>query len=110
MELIITFPGELVPFCINDSEDECLRAVNAARSQGWNFSKANYVVKSDFICLHAFKTTAETPKNRPKRYYIRGEKILLETPADQPDEVVPTKELLAYENNCPVSEISAIVI
>ena len=110
MKLVITFPCELIPFIMNDSEDECIRAVNTARSQGWDFAESDSVVKSDFICLHAFRPSHGKPISRQRRYYIHGEEILLKTTADQPDEVVPTKELLAYEKGYPVSEIMTIVI
>lgn len=107
MLLIITFPNELIPFQLFDSEENCLKAIQIARKQGWEFHSKRARIRNDFICLHAMK------KNQPskqKRYYIYRDKVLLETSCDQPDEIEPTKELLAYEHDCDSSAIYAINI
>ena len=109
MLLLITFPNETMPF-IEDglSEEECIRAINKAKELGWEFQENRYVVESDRIILHAWKRnpTRETKK----RYYIFGDKVLLVTSLDCPEEILATKELLSYEKGISVNAISAVEI
>lgn len=110
MLLVITFPNETLPF-IEDglSEEEFIHAIDKAKELGWKFQENRYVVESDRIVLHAWKSNP-TRETRKKRYYIFDNKILLITPLDCPEEIPATKELLAYEKGIPANAISAVEI
>lgn len=106
MYLCILFPKETIPFELFSSEEMCLKAIEMARKQGWEFNERTSIIKDDLILLHACHK--QSPKK--KRIYILDEKVLLETDIGCPDEVFPTKELLAYENHCSVDDVKAVEI
>lgn len=111
MLLLITFPNETMPF-IEDglSEEECIRAINKAKELGWEFQENRYVVESDRIIIHAWKRNPTRETRKKKRYYIFGDKVLLVTSLDCPEEILAIKELLSYEKGISVNAISAVEI
>ena len=108
MLLCITFEDELLPFIMNEATtDEVFHAIKVARTM-FEFSKANYVVEADRVVLHAYpKRTAPKPK---KRLYCYNDKVILQTDTKYPDEVEPTRILLAMERNISLDKIQVIEI
>ena len=105
MFLCVAFNGELLPFMMDmATEEECIKAIEKLK-EDYNFSKADYVVESDRIILHAWKK-----KVMKKRLYILKDTVILQTDTCYPDEVQPTKELLAFERNVSVEEIHVVEI
>lgn len=107
MLLVITFPNETIPFIEDElSEEEVIRIIGKAKEIGWTFQQ-NCIVEPDRVILHAKK---EISRRKKKRYYILDEKVILVTSDDSPDEILPTKHLLAYEKGVSISQITAISI
>lgn len=105
MFLCVAFNGELLPFMMDmATEEECIKAIEKLK-EDYNFSKADYIVESDRIILHAWKK-----KVMKKRLYILNDTVILQTDTCYPDEVQPTKELLAFERNVSVDEIHVVEI
>lgn len=105
MFLCVAFNGELLPFMMDmATEEECIKAIEKLK-EDYNFSKADYVVESDRIILHAWKKKA-----MKKRLYILNDTVILQTDTCYLDEVQPTKELLAFERNVSVDEIHVVEI
>lgn len=111
MLLVITFPNETIPFIEDElSEEEVIRIIGKAKEIGWTFQQ-NCIVEPDRVVLHAMKEISrEISRRKKKRYYILDEKVILVTPDDSPDEILPTKHLLAYEKGVSISQITAISI
>lgn len=105
MFLCVAFNGELLPFMMDmATEEECIKAIEKLK-EDYNFSKADYVVESGRIILHAWKK-----KVMKKRLYILKDTVILQTDTCYPNEVQPTKELLAFERNVSVDEIHVVEI
>ena len=105
MYLCITFQNELVPFILEQATDkECMQAIEKAKDMGFHFNRANYVVENDRIILHAINGTQ---KSKHILYCLNGE-VILQTDARYPDEIIPTKELLAYEMDVDVDQIYTV--
>lgn len=108
MLLIIIIEHTDLPFILDQaSEADCLETVRRAKKMGFEFDENNYTIDTDLIILHAKRTGVKVPK---KRYYVLNEKIILVTPADSPEEVQSTKNLLAYKKNVNASMISAVEV
>ena len=103
MFLCIAFAGESIPFVMDDADEDCLRAIELCKKDFY-FNRKTAVVRTDHVYLEAW------PKKRPprRRLYIHGDKVIFETDTDCPDEIEPTRELLAYERQCPPSEIQCV--
>lgn len=107
MDMIMTLGDDPMPFVMqNVPESECLRAVEVARSLGFEFDKNSPSTKvtDTLIRLHGYE------KKRPKkrRLYVYGDGVLLETDTSCPEEKEPTKALLAYEKDIDASLIHII--
>lgn len=110
MKLVIGFCGELTPFILENSDAECLRAIEIAKKDFY-FNRETSTVRDDFIFLMAYpKSKPSLTGKKAKRYYILHDKVILVTDVDCPDEIIPTKELLADEKNCSINEINAVEI
>lgn len=108
MLLCICFTGESIPFILDmATEDEVLRAISKCKEM-FDIDDRNYTVESDRIILHARKRN--NPPKREKRLYCWNDKIILQTPADYPDEVEPTRELLANERGINLKDICVVEI
>lgn len=108
MLLCIMLPNETTPFILEQkSEVECIQTIGRAEELGYEFDKTNFMIESDRIILHARKTGKRLPQ---KRYYVLNDKVILITSLDCPDEVQPTKNLLAAEKNVDASKIIVIEV
>lgn len=108
MLLCIMLPNETTPFILDQkSEVECIQTINRAEKMGYEFDKTNFMIESDRIILHARKTGKRLPQ---KRYYVLNDKVILITSLDCPDEVQPTKNLLAAEKNVDASKITVMEV
>lgn len=113
MLLIIIFPNETIPFIEDNlSETECIQIIQKAKELGWYFQEDHYIVESDRIILHARKheNSYRIRSKKKERYYILDEKVLLTTTIDDPNEILPTKELLAFEYHVTKEQIHCIEI
>lgn len=108
MLLCIMLPNETTPFILEQkSEVECIQTIGRAEELGYEFDKTNFMIESDRIILHARKTGKRLPQ---KRYYVLNDKVILITSSDCPDEVQPTKNLLAAEKNVDASKITVVEV
>ena len=108
MLLCIMLPNETTPFILEQkSEVECIQTIGRAEELGYEFDKTNFIIESDRIVLHARKTGN---KGQKKRCYVLNDKVILITSTDCPDEVQPTKNLLAAEKNVDASKITVIEV
>ena len=109
MFLCITFNHETIPFILdNATEAECLRAIEKAK-EWFRFDENRFTVESDRIILHAWDKSSGKVVSK-KRLYCYNDRVILQTDAKYPDEVDPTRELLAYERNIEPSNICVVEI
>lgn len=110
MFLCITFNHEAIPFILPEAtEEECLRAIEKAKEM-FVFDTQRYTVESDRIILHAWNKPKGSIKYPKKRVYCWNDKVLLQTDTKYPDEVEPTRKLLAYERGINAKDICVIEI
>lgn len=111
MVLDIAFEGELIPFHMEASEAEVIRAIEKAKEM-FCFDQNCYTVTDDRVFLLAHDKVEDSVRmqKKHKRLYVFGDKIILQTDGQFPEEIEPTRLLLAHEKDTDPALIYVVEI